>query len=50
MSDESIERYKARLIEKEFTQHDGFDYHETFSFAAKLTSIRCLLALAAAKQ
>jgi len=47
-SDGSVERYKARLVTKGFTQLEGIDYQDTFSPAAKIISVHCLLALAAA--
>jgi hypothetical protein len=42
-----VERYKARLMARGFTQTYRMDYNETFSPITKFTSIRCILALTA---
>lgn len=45
--DGGVERYKARLVAKSYTQQYGVDYQETFSPVAKMTTVRFVLALAA---
>ena len=46
-SNGTVERYKAHLVAKGFTQTYGIDYLQTFAFFAKLNTIRVLLSLAA---
>ncbi|KAL0427329.1 UNVERIFIED_CONTAM: Retrovirus-related Pol polyprotein from transposon RE1 [Sesamum latifolium] len=46
-SDETIERFKARLLVLGNNQVEGIDYHETFAHVAKMVSVRTFLAVAA---
>jgi hypothetical protein len=42
-----LEKYKARLVEKGYSQVEGIDFGEIFSHIAKLTSIRFILSIVA---
>ena len=44
--DGSLERHKARLVAKEYTQTYGVDYQETFAQVEKMNIVRILLSLA----
>ena len=44
--DGSLERYKARLVAKAYTQTYEVDYHETFALVEKMNTVRILLSLA----
>ena len=45
--DGTIEKYKARLVSKDYTQREGEDYFDTYSLVARLTTIRVLHSLVA---
>jgi hypothetical protein len=48
-SDGTVDRYKARLVVKGFTQEYGIDYEETFSPVARLFSVRTLIVVSASR-
>jgi hypothetical protein len=43
-----VEKYKARLVEKGYSQVEGIDFGEFFSHVSKLTSIRFILSIVVA--
>ena len=48
-TNEDIEKYKAWLVTKVYTQVEGKDFIETFAPVAKMVTVRCLLLVSIAK-
>jgi Reverse transcriptase (RNA-dependent DNA polymerase) len=48
-SEGRVERYKARLVAKRYSQTYDFDYDETFAPVTKMSTVRTLVSLAANK-
>ncbi|GFS45477.1 hypothetical protein Acr_00g0096310 [Actinidia rufa] len=49
-SDGSLERYKARLVSKDFSQESEIDYDETFALVAKINIVRVLIFVVTTQQ
>ncbi|XP_071713072.1 uncharacterized mitochondrial protein AtMg00820-like [Rutidosis leptorrhynchoides] len=45
--DDTIDKYKARLVIKGYRQREGLHYFDTYSPVTRITSIRMVLAIAA---
>lgn len=46
-SNDNVNKYKARLVARGYTQREGVDYFDTFALVVHYESIRMLLAIAA---
>ncbi|GJT55530.1 zinc finger, CCHC-type containing protein [Tanacetum coccineum] len=46
-ADGTIDKYKARLVIKGFSQHEGLDYVDTYLSVTRITLIRMIIAIAA---
>lgn len=49
LPDGSVERYKARLVARGFTQTHGVDYFDTYAPVAKMITFRLVLVVSASR-
>lgn len=49
VTDGSVDRFKAHLCAKGYTQREGLDYKDIFSPVVKFNSIQMILSIAAAE-
>jgi hypothetical protein len=48
--DDTIDKYKARLVVKGFRQQEGIDYFDTYLLISRITFIQILIAILAIKK
>lgn len=48
-ADDSVERYKAILVARGYNQNWDIGFEETFSPVIKMTTVRCIIVIAASK-
>ena len=49
-ANDKIERYKACLVVKGYTQEEKVDFHDTFEPVAKKVTVKSVFAVAASKE
>ena len=49
-SNGTVDRYKARLVDRGFTQEYEIDYEETFAPVARFSSVRTLITISTARK
>ena len=47
--DGNVQKHKARMVARGFTQQPGIDFNETFAPVARMDTVRTVLAIAAQK-
>lgn len=43
---EDIKRYKVRLVDRGYSQIEGFDYYQTYALVAKITTVKIIITIA----
>lgn len=49
LADRTVERYKVRMVAKDYNQREGLYYNEIFSPLVKIVTLRAIIAIVAAE-